>query len=304
VSPIGSVVVGDQGALADGVDLPVVPDGGGQGQQPGSDAGVDPLQGASAVVFEGELALEGVDDGLDPVAVADELAVADGFVTAVGAHQVCDGGGVGVQMGRVDATAFLSRARTPSEPRRVLPVAGPVRDWRLHGGSASRGVVPKPEYVASGVAEGGDGEQALGEGAADDLASVSENPCDRIVDVVYVDVGQQPGLGRGEVVADPPPAEVAVWGVETGSVAVWVVDVPAEDFAVERRRLADVGGGYVEVGDRSGRGETGVGAVLSPASGGCSVCLLISDHRSGRSTRNSSSSPLMWLERIAHACGS
>jgi hypothetical protein len=40
------------------------------------------------VLFEGELTLEGVDDGLDPLAAAGEAAEPGGFVLAVGADQV------------------------------------------------------------------------------------------------------------------------------------------------------------------------------------------------------------------------
>ena len=54
--------------------MPVVPDGGGEGEQAGGDAGVDPGQGAAAVLLEGELAFEGVEDGLDPLPAAGEAA--------------------------------------------------------------------------------------------------------------------------------------------------------------------------------------------------------------------------------------
>lgn len=60
----------------------------GEGEQPGGDAGVDAVQGAPAVVFEGELAFEGVDDGLDPLPVAGQLAEPGWFVLAVGADRV------------------------------------------------------------------------------------------------------------------------------------------------------------------------------------------------------------------------
>jgi hypothetical protein len=72
------VVVGDEGAFDWCAGVPVVPDGGGEGQEPGGDAGVDPGEGAAAVVFEGELPFEGVDDGFDPLAAAGELAEAGG----------------------------------------------------------------------------------------------------------------------------------------------------------------------------------------------------------------------------------
>ena len=42
--------------------MAVVPDGGGQGQQPLGDAGADSVDGPAAVQFQVELALEGVVD--------------------------------------------------------------------------------------------------------------------------------------------------------------------------------------------------------------------------------------------------
>jgi hypothetical protein len=51
------------------------------------DADGQALQGVGAVVFERELALDGVDDRLDPLADLAERAVAVGFVFAVGAQQ-------------------------------------------------------------------------------------------------------------------------------------------------------------------------------------------------------------------------
>src|SRR5690242_7099095 len=55
---MGSVVVGDQGAFVISADLPVVPDGGGHGEQALGDAGAEASSGAAAVAFEVELALE------------------------------------------------------------------------------------------------------------------------------------------------------------------------------------------------------------------------------------------------------
>jgi hypothetical protein len=81
------VIVGDQESFYGCADGGVVPDHG-QGQQPGSDAGVNTPEGASAVGFEGELAFKGIDDGLDPLAAAGELTEPGGLVLAVGADQV------------------------------------------------------------------------------------------------------------------------------------------------------------------------------------------------------------------------
>jgi hypothetical protein len=63
-----SVVVGDQGALVGGADLPVPPDRRGQGQQPLGDPDPDPGQGAAAVAFQPKLVFEGVEGALDPLA--------------------------------------------------------------------------------------------------------------------------------------------------------------------------------------------------------------------------------------------
>jgi hypothetical protein len=50
------VVVGDQGSLDGGADLPVVPDAGVEGEEPLDDAGPEPCGDAAAVAFEAELA--------------------------------------------------------------------------------------------------------------------------------------------------------------------------------------------------------------------------------------------------------
>jgi hypothetical protein len=64
-----------------------VPDGGGHGQQALGGAGVDAEVGAGAVFFQGQLSLEGVEDGLDPLADPADGAVAGDLVAAVGADQ-------------------------------------------------------------------------------------------------------------------------------------------------------------------------------------------------------------------------
>src|SRR5580693_501142 len=55
-----SVVIGGQRSPDGFAGGPVVPDGGGHGQQPLGDAGADALLGGAAVAFEVELAVEGV----------------------------------------------------------------------------------------------------------------------------------------------------------------------------------------------------------------------------------------------------
>ena len=83
----GSVVIGDQRALVLGAELPVEPDRRGQGQQPLGDPGVDPGWGAAAVLLQTELAFEGVDNRLDPLAHRPQAPEPGRFVAAVGPHQ-------------------------------------------------------------------------------------------------------------------------------------------------------------------------------------------------------------------------
>ena len=64
----GSVVVGEQGAYGAGVDLFVVPDGCGEGEQALEHAGCDTGRGAPAVALEVKLALQGVVDRFDDLA--------------------------------------------------------------------------------------------------------------------------------------------------------------------------------------------------------------------------------------------
>src|SRR5215831_7984154 len=85
---MGSVVVGGQRPLGGLAGGPVVPDGGGHGQQPLGDAGVDAGGGAAAVAFQVELAFEGVVDRFDPLADPADGPVAGCLVAAVGPDQV------------------------------------------------------------------------------------------------------------------------------------------------------------------------------------------------------------------------
>src|SRR5690349_20312865 len=89
----GLVVVGGEGSLAWRCGGPVVPDGGGQGEQPLGDAGEDAVRGAPAVAFEAELAFEGVVDRFDPLPASAQVAVPVRLVAAVGAQQVHAQGG-------------------------------------------------------------------------------------------------------------------------------------------------------------------------------------------------------------------
>ncbi len=83
----GSVVLGDEMA-AWVADVPVVPEAGGEREQALRDAGDEALQGASAVAFDRELVLAGVDDRLDPLSDAAERTEATWFVAAVGTHEL------------------------------------------------------------------------------------------------------------------------------------------------------------------------------------------------------------------------
>src|SRR3990170_3349302 len=82
-----SVVVADERACGVVADAMVVPDAGGEGEEPLSDAGSETGEGAGAVSFERELVLAAPDDRFDPLADAAEVAVPLGLVAAVGAQQ-------------------------------------------------------------------------------------------------------------------------------------------------------------------------------------------------------------------------
>ena len=61
------MIVGDEGSLDRGADLPVVPDGRVEGQQALHDPGPQAGGGAAAVAFEAELVFQRPDDRLDPL---------------------------------------------------------------------------------------------------------------------------------------------------------------------------------------------------------------------------------------------
>jgi hypothetical protein len=64
---MSSVVVGDQESFDRGSGGPVVPDAGGEGEESLASAGENSGWGSATVLFEAEPALEGVDDGRDPL---------------------------------------------------------------------------------------------------------------------------------------------------------------------------------------------------------------------------------------------
>src|SRR5919109_1903150 len=84
---VGSMVVGDQGALVGGADLPVPPDPRGQGEQSLGNPDPDPGQGAAAVPFQPELAFEGLEGALDPLPEAPQRAMPAWLISPVGSQQ-------------------------------------------------------------------------------------------------------------------------------------------------------------------------------------------------------------------------
>ena len=62
------MVVGGKGAFGGCSGVPVVPERCCEGEEAGGDAGVDAGEGACAVVFQGELSFEGVEDPFDSLA--------------------------------------------------------------------------------------------------------------------------------------------------------------------------------------------------------------------------------------------
>src|SRR5918995_3149206 len=87
---LDSELVGVGGEVAAGfADLPVVPEAGGEGEQPHADAGAETGEGAGAVALEPELAFAGPEDRFDPLADVPERSVAAGLVLAVGAQEGC-----------------------------------------------------------------------------------------------------------------------------------------------------------------------------------------------------------------------
>src|SRR5438093_11286905 len=84
-----SVVVGDEGSQRRLAGAFVVPDRGGQGEYPLQDADGDATHGSTAVLFEIELAFEGVVDGLDDLTqrFEESRAGAGAFVLEGGSQQ-------------------------------------------------------------------------------------------------------------------------------------------------------------------------------------------------------------------------
>ena len=81
-------VLGDERAFGSGSGTPVVPDRGGEGEEADADPGVNAGDGAAAVLLGGELALQGVEHGLDPLPDPGQVPVALRLVAAVRAEDV------------------------------------------------------------------------------------------------------------------------------------------------------------------------------------------------------------------------
>src|SRR6266508_784740 len=120
-----SVVVGDQGTLDRRADLPVVPDGGVERQEPLDDPGPQPGGDTAAVAFQAELVLERPDDRLD--ALPQPVGEVPGAVSSLRAGR-----------SRVSSRPGLAKNASVSAPARPLSVTMAVPGaGRLAGWSAS-----------------------------------------------------------------------------------------------------------------------------------------------------------------------
>src|SRR4051794_29459402 len=143
-----SVVVVDEASVPVADEL-VVANGGGQGEQATRDAGHEAGHGVRAVAFEGELALEAVDDRFDPLAHGTEFAEAAWLVLAIGPQQpaahLLDHG-----LELAAGEALIGEDRAPRDgsapPARTSPTAWASRrcsPWRrCHGND--RTTAPSP----------------------------------------------------------------------------------------------------------------------------------------------------------------
>src|SRR5215218_1817868 len=107
---VGSVVVGDQGAL----------DPGGQGGQPLGDPDSQAVDGVGAVAFQAELVFEGVEDGLNPLADPAQVAEPVRLITTVGTAQ----GGVQASHELVELPSRQPLVGQDDHARAQHPLAG------------------------------------------------------------------------------------------------------------------------------------------------------------------------------------
>ena len=133
----------------------------------------------------------------------------------------------------VTATGSSCAASRPFPSSRAEPLT-PERS-----ADRSSGLLPEPDHVAGGVAEGRDGQVPLGEGAttiSPPLASMRSTTARTSVDV---DVRQQPGRRRDLLVGHPRAGDMARPVAEAGAARFLAVHAPAEDRLVELGRSAD-----------------------------------------------------------------
>jgi hypothetical protein len=116
------VIVGGKGAGGFGAELPVEPDGGGQGQQPLRHPGMDPWAGPAAVALQAELVFEHTDDRLDPLPNRSQAAEPVGLVAAVGALKV-GAEGVDLRLEQLAGNALVADDDQPGKVEAVGPTA-------------------------------------------------------------------------------------------------------------------------------------------------------------------------------------
>lgn len=117
MSPMFSVVVGDQGSFGLGSGGPVVPDGCGEGEESLAGACEDARGGPGPVLFQAELAFERVENGLDPLTDAGQAAVPDGLAVAVRPHQVDPSRSVRNALNSLPAKPLSARITCPVRTR-------------------------------------------------------------------------------------------------------------------------------------------------------------------------------------------
>src|SRR5215470_3731647 len=159
-----SVVIGNQRTLLGSADLPVPPDASAESQQPLGDPRHNARRSAAAVLFERELALESVDDALDPLADQAQGAVASRLILAIWAEQggpqlgrSCLQEAVGEAFVADDDLAFLQRA---SVEQRLCNLGfsqlrvgqTPVHDQAVGGGEQVQLEAPEVAGMAGAVA--------------------------------------------------------------------------------------------------------------------------------------------------------
>src|SRR3954447_13814253 len=155
---VDSVSVSVGGEVAAWVtDVLVVEESGSEREQAQGDAGAEALDGASAVGFEGELALAGPEHRFDPLAHGAERSVTMGLVLAIGSEEPrAKGGDVLLEVGageafighdgvamKVDAVEHLGRYDALGD------VGGGELEADRHAVRGAQDVEPKPPEVAT-----------------------------------------------------------------------------------------------------------------------------------------------------------